>query len=53
MTKRDHLRQSSRWMSAFYAAMFDGTIRYNGNGQFIGFSLLKNSYPRQLGLDIF
>lgn len=52
MTHRTYKARIATWMTSFYEAMFEDRIKYLGNGQFIGFSLLKNVYPRQLHLDL-
>lgn len=53
MTKREHRRRSAAWITAFYAAMFEGNVRYLGDGRFAGLSLIASTLPRQLGLDLF
>lgn len=51
MTYKQYCARRMGWIAAFYGAMFNGNVKYCGNGHFIGMSLLKNTYPRQLGLD--
>jgi hypothetical protein len=39
------------WLVHLHRAMFENRVRYLGNGQFAGLSLVKGIYPRQLHLD--
>lgn len=51
MTRLDFIRRTAAWLVAFHSALFEGRVKYLGNGQFRGFSLLKGVNPRQLHLD--
>lgn len=41
----------ANWLVHFHSAMFEDRVRYLGNGQFSGMSLVRGIYPRQLHLD--
>ena len=51
MTRLEYIKRSASWQVAFHTAMFENRVKYLGDGQFVGFSLLKGVMPRQLMLD--
>lgn len=43
-------RARIRWIIALYSAMLEHRVEFR-DGKFTGFSLLRDTTPRQLGLD--